>query len=106
MWLVEHNPEIDWSTGTVSMTRCPAECGPNTTADNTNRPKFGLANYSAGNSAGPPRAKSCWKVHIKEVPEGQSEPSETEPPPGFACPDPENLERGNRLFVCFIGEHL
>src|SRR5882672_9817700 len=22
MWLVEHNPEIDWSSGKVSMTRC------------------------------------------------------------------------------------
>ena len=26
-WLVCHNPEIDWSTGEVKMTRCPEECG-------------------------------------------------------------------------------
>jgi len=25
-WLVLHNPEIDWTTGTVSMSRCPGEC--------------------------------------------------------------------------------
>src|SRR5882672_8443464 len=25
-WLVEHNPKIDWSTGKVSMTRCPVAC--------------------------------------------------------------------------------
>ena len=25
-WLVCHNPEIDWRTGKVKMTRCPKEC--------------------------------------------------------------------------------
>ena len=26
-WLVCHNPEINWRTGEVKMTRCPEECG-------------------------------------------------------------------------------
>ena len=26
-WLECHNPEIDWKTGEVKMTRCPEECG-------------------------------------------------------------------------------
>ena len=26
-WLARHNPEIDWKTGEVQMTRCPDECG-------------------------------------------------------------------------------
>ena len=26
-WLRRHNPEIDWKTGEVKMTRCPEECG-------------------------------------------------------------------------------
>ena len=26
-WLVYHNPEIDWRTGEVKITRCPKECG-------------------------------------------------------------------------------
>jgi len=26
-WLRHHNPEIDWRTGEVKMTRCPDECG-------------------------------------------------------------------------------
>ena len=26
-WLACHNPEIDWKTGEVQMTRCPDECG-------------------------------------------------------------------------------
>jgi hypothetical protein len=26
-WLVRHNPTIDWSTGRVTLSRCPATCG-------------------------------------------------------------------------------
>ena len=26
-WLACHNPEIDWKTGEVQMTRCPEDCG-------------------------------------------------------------------------------
>ena len=26
-WLACHNPEIDWKTGEIQMTRCPDECG-------------------------------------------------------------------------------
>jgi len=26
-WLVQHNPEIDWRTEKVKITRCPEECG-------------------------------------------------------------------------------
>ena len=25
-WLVKHNPEIDWKSGDVTFTRCPANC--------------------------------------------------------------------------------
>ena len=27
LWLVAHNPEIDWEKGEVEMTRCPPICG-------------------------------------------------------------------------------
>ena len=27
LWLACHNPEIDWRTGEVKITRCPEECG-------------------------------------------------------------------------------
>ena len=29
LWLAAHNPEIDWETGEVRMTRCPPLCGKN-----------------------------------------------------------------------------
>ncbi|EGO03475.1 hypothetical protein SERLA73DRAFT_69344 [Serpula lacrymans var. lacrymans S7.3] len=25
-WLFKHNPEIDWQTGVVTLSRCPQEC--------------------------------------------------------------------------------
>jgi len=27
LWLAYHNPEIDWKTGEVKMTKCPEKCG-------------------------------------------------------------------------------
>ena len=27
LWLVHHNPEINWRIGEVKMTRCSEECG-------------------------------------------------------------------------------
>ena len=27
LWLAHHNPEINWRSGEVKMTRCPEECG-------------------------------------------------------------------------------
>ena len=27
LWLARHNPEIDWRTEEVKMTRCPEKCG-------------------------------------------------------------------------------
>jgi len=27
LWLVAHNPEIDWEKGEIEMTRCPPICG-------------------------------------------------------------------------------
>jgi len=27
LWLAHYNPEIDWRTGEIKMTRCSEECG-------------------------------------------------------------------------------
>src|SRR5882724_6731765 len=60
---------------------------------------------SAGNSPDLHKAKSCWKVCIEEVPEGQPEPQETKLPPGFASPNSEDMDQGDRLFTHFMSEH-
>src|SRR5882724_2308502 len=36
-WLMEHNPEIDWCMGEISMMRCPMPCRPKATEE-MNRP--------------------------------------------------------------------
>ena len=61
-WLVEHNPEIDWSTGKVSMTKCHCRWYQLT--------EVWLGQLFGRQLAGSQKAKSCQKVHIKEVPEG------------------------------------
>jgi len=33
LWLQAHNPEINWKTGEVKMTRCPLLCGRNTKSE-------------------------------------------------------------------------
>src|SRR5882724_13243652 len=82
MWWVEHNTEINWCTGKVSLTRFPKSCGPKATADLTDW----LIPRLADNSSDSPKAKFFWKVHIEEVLEGHPEPQETELPPGFTHP--------------------
>ena len=39
-WLIKHNPEINWVTKQVNMTRCPtSECGPVERRESAKRPK-------------------------------------------------------------------
>ena len=86
-WLVEHNLKINWCIGKVSMTRCPALCGSDTTSDRTNQ----LTLSSANDLADPPRTKSCCRDHIEEVLEDMPESTETDPPPGFMCTNPDEM---------------
>ena len=87
MWLMEHNPEIDWCTGKVSLMRCPALCRQTATMDQLSQPR----DRSAEKVEGPPRAKSCHQVYIEEVPEVQSIPYKAELPPNFVHPDPDEM---------------
>jgi len=40
-WLQAHNPEINWETGEVKMTRCPPLCGRNTKLEKRQKAKKG-----------------------------------------------------------------
>jgi len=42
---------------------------------------------------------------IEEILEGQSEPQEAKLPPGFAHHNSNNMDQGDQLLICFIGEH-
>ena len=58
LWLAYHNPEIDWRTGEVKMTRCPEECG------KQQRPKQG---------------KSEWQKQKEEARKKQKEKEKKKP---------------------------
>jgi len=88
MWLMEHNPEIDWCMGDISMTGCLESC----------RPKAievkGQPNHvSAGKTWRQLKAHLHRQVHIEEVPESQSAHIGTKAPPGFACSDLDELDK-------------
>jgi len=40
-WLQAHNPEINWETGEVKMTRCPLLCGRDTKSEKRQKAKKG-----------------------------------------------------------------
>ena len=41
MWLMEHNPEMDWHTGDITMTRCLASCRPKPRGERSAEPCIG-----------------------------------------------------------------
>jgi len=53
----EHNPEIDWHTGDIHMTRCPAACRPTMEPDSPINSDW-LKNKSAEKMKAHPEAKS------------------------------------------------
>src|SRR5882724_885299 len=100
-WLMEHNPEIDWRTGEISMMRCPTSCRLKT-MEEMDRPNRILADTTRRQL----KTHLHRRVHVEEVPESESTRMGTEPPPGFAQPDPDELDEGNRLLIRFVGAQL
>src|SRR5882724_2547942 len=95
---MEHNPEIDWRTGEISMRRCPTPCRPKATEE-TNRPNCILGDMTQRQL----KTHLHWQEHVEEVPEFESTRTEAEPSPGFARPDPDKLDKGDQLLIQFIG---
>jgi len=87
---MEHNPEIDWCTGEISMTRCPTSCRPKATEE-TDRPN----RTSADMTQKQPKTHLHQRVHVEEVPESESTRTETDPSPGFVRLDPDKLDEGD-----------
>jgi len=78
-WLMEHNPEIDWCTGEISIMRCPMPCRPKATEE-TNWPNHILADTTQRQL----KTHLHRRVCVEEVPEFESTHMEAEPSPGFA----------------------
>ena len=57
-WLHKHNPEINWETGKVEMTRCPRECNV------AGRRQKGIKKRRQ--EVGDEKSARLWSVMIKE----------------------------------------
>src|SRR5882724_6758852 len=97
-WLMEHNPKIDWCTGEISMMRCPMSWRLKATEE-TDQPNRTSADMTQKQL----KTHLHQRVHIEEVPESESTCTETDPSPGFARPDPDKLDEGDRLLIRFVG---
>jgi len=77
-WLMEHNPEIDWCTWDICMTRCLASCRSKNKREK-DQPNCILADKTTKCS----EAQFNHQVHLEEVPESELGPAETEWLPGL-----------------------
>ncbi|GLB43833.1 putative retrotransposable element tf2 155 kda protein type 1-like [Lyophyllum shimeji] len=105
-WLKEHNPEIDWAAGTVSMSRCPARCQTcraEVKVERKARNKTRAA-VRACRSSGVPAPEP----ELDDIPELYPDPDCEDDPPPEANPetDPapdsreaDTMEEGDRLLA-------
>jgi len=90
MWLMEHNPEIDWHMGDIAMMRCLASCKPKSTEE-----RDWPSCISANKTWRQPNAHLHKQVHVEEIPESQPEHTRTELPPRFTCLDSDEWDKGD-----------
>ncbi|GLB43148.1 putative retrotransposable element tf2 155 kda protein type 1-like [Lyophyllum shimeji] len=105
-WLKEHNPEIDWAAGTVSMSRCPARCQTcreEVKVERKARNKTRAA-IRACRSSGVPAPEP----ELDDIPELYPDPDCEDDPPPEANPetdpvpdswDADTMEEGDRLLA-------
>ncbi|GLB45948.1 putative retrotransposable element tf2 155 kda protein type 1-like [Lyophyllum shimeji] len=105
-WLKEHNPEIDWAAGTVSMSRCPARCQTcreEVKVERKARNKTHAA-IRACRSSGVPAPEP----ELDDIPELYPDPDCEDDPPPEANPetdpvpdsrDADTMEEGDRLLA-------
>ncbi|GLB34315.1 putative retrotransposable element tf2 155 kda protein type 1-like [Lyophyllum shimeji] len=105
-WLKEHDPEIDWAAGTVSMSRCPARCQTcreEVKVERKARNKTRAA-IRACRSSGVPAPEP----ELDDIPELYPDPDCEDDPPPEANPetDPvpdsreaDTMEEGDRLLA-------
>jgi len=98
IWLMVHNPEIDWHTREVTMDPLSFIMW---TKDHTQT--IWLANPLGNALPKPSPAKVCT---LRKSQEDWPEPTEPRQPPDFMCPDLDEMKPSDWLFVCFMGHGL
>ena len=97
-WPMEHNPEIDWCTGDVCMTRYPASCRLKDKKEKDQQNHI-WANKTTKHSEA---QFNCW-VHVEEFPESELGPTENKQLLGFAWLYPDEMNQGDQIFILLLG---
>jgi Retroviral aspartyl protease len=99
-WLREHNPEVDWSTGEVKMSRCPGHCSTCRTE---------IKQECHKRQVEVRHLHSCWAGSmptIEEIfedpPEFPSDNSEAEFEVEYPLDNPDEIEPGDRVFMTTV----
>ena len=103
-WLREHNPEVDWATGEVKMSRCPSRCRTCFLEDRQDRRRVRAVEAKVATCReGPMPETHIRAMTMEEVPDEDAELDDLPP----LAPDPdeedeEEFEDGDRLFATTV----
>lgn len=104
-WLKEHNPEVDWQTREVKLSRCPRRCE-ECRSELKTPPKPTPSSQRFGNLSGhkvsyPSLRQMLAQLPRKfpESPDADTEDLEEDIPEPDVSDDPPEVEEGDRVFV-------
>lgn len=89
-WLKEHNPEVDWQSGEINMSRCPPACGILFSAKSA-APTQRITKKKEPRPK-PVKVRKPLPPMVEEVQEEEEDEKK----------DSEDLEDGDRIFAAFI----
>jgi hypothetical protein len=98
-WLKAHNPEIDWVSGDVKMTRCPARCQQCRTEVREERKQAAREAHTIRACRMGPFPRPT--VEVEEVPDEEDGADDDEDVPDEEDAD-EAVEEGDRVFMTAI----
>ena len=122
-WLLEHNPEIDWTSGELKMSRCPEYCQQAALRIRTNRKTRERSKRKPGMEEDMPRGSPDRPPSLSGTAPVVEEGGQTERPAKYVRPspgpiyrvptpkstrqpleyDPDTIEEGDRLFcICTL----
>ena len=89
-WLYHHNPEINWKSGEVKLSRCPPDCKVEVSIDEKE--------VKQQNCEGRNRSRIIGRVLPLPVIQEEEEEADDQP----STSDESVMEEGDRVIVCFL----
>jgi len=101
--LMEHNPEIYWHTGDISHDHVSSLCRLKIGQERKISAKLHIGNTKTTKHLVSPFNHQS-RTETSEVRRRFNwNPLRTNWPPGFTCPDPDEMDQGHQIFVWFLG---